>query len=124
MQWQHTKASELACRYQVSVPILSDIGTLVPQLLSLSFNHLIFIATVVPRYNDHLYNGNFDCRRNFIGNGSFLIKIYYVIMEFTLSDTDGDSRQRNSFLTHYLFIKTTEKNHLINCLSAKDFNLP
>ena len=35
------------------------------------------VYTVVPHYNDHLYNGNFDFLRNFIGNGSFLIKIYY-----------------------------------------------
>ena len=27
----------------ISVPISSDIGTLVPRLLSFSFNHLIFI---------------------------------------------------------------------------------
>ena len=34
-------------------------------------------TTVVPRYNDHLYNGNFDFRRNFFGNRSFLVKVYY-----------------------------------------------
>ena len=33
--------------------------------------------TVVRRYNDHLYNGNLDFRRNSFGNWSFLIKIYY-----------------------------------------------
>ena len=33
-----------ACWYQVSVPISSDINTLVPRLLSHIFNHLIFIA--------------------------------------------------------------------------------
>ena len=53
------------------------------------------ISTVVPCYNDHLYNGNFDFRRNFFGNGSFLMKIYYIITEFALSDTD--SRRRNVF---------------------------
>ena len=59
-------------------------------------------STVVQHYNDHLYNGNFDFRRNFFGNGSFLMKIYYVITEFTLSDTDGDSCWRNAFLfTHF-----------------------
>ena len=51
------------------------------------------LYTVVPRYNDHLYNGNFDFRRNFFGNGSFFMKIYYIITEFALSDTDGDSRR-------------------------------
>ena len=34
---------------------------------------------VVQRYNDHLYNGNFDFRRSFFGNGSFLMKIYYIL---------------------------------------------
>ena len=28
------------------------------------------------------------------------------------------------FLTHFLFIKTTEKNYPINCLAAKFLNLP
>ena len=54
-------------------------------------------TTDVPRYNDHLYNGNFDFRRNFFGNRSFLMKIYYIITEFPLSDTDGESRRRNAF---------------------------
>ena len=81
------------------------------------------VHTVVPRYNDHLYNGNFDIRRNFIGNESFLIKIYYLITEFTLSDTDGDSRRQSAFLTHFYSLKD-RKNHPINCLSAKIFNLP
>ena len=34
------------------------------------------LYTVVPRYNDHLYNGNFDFRRNFFGNGSYLINLW------------------------------------------------
>ena len=34
----------VSVRYQVSVPISSDIGTLVPRLLSHIFNYLIFIA--------------------------------------------------------------------------------
>ena len=55
-------------------------------------DHIAKSTTVVPRYNDHLYNGNFDFRRNFIGNGSFVIKIYYIITEFALSDTDSDSQ--------------------------------
>ena len=55
-------------------------------------------TTVVPRYNDHLYNGNLDFRRNFFGNRSFLIKIYYIITEFALSDTDDDFRRRTAFL--------------------------
>ena len=38
------------------------------------------------------------------------MKIYYIITEFALSDTDGDSRRQNAFLSHFLFIKTTEKN--------------
>ena len=80
--------------------------------------------TVVPRYNDHLYNGNFDFRQNFFGNGSFLMKIYYTITEFALSDIDGDSRRRIAFLTHFLFIKMTEKKNPINCLPANIFNLP
>ena len=54
--------------------------------------------TVVPRYNDHLYNGNLDFRRNFFGNRSFRSKIYHIIMEFALSDTDGDFRRRIAFL--------------------------
>ena len=58
----------------------------------------IIVDTVVPRYNDHLYNRNFDFRRNFFENGSFLMKIYYIITEFALSDTDSDSRRRNAFL--------------------------
>ena len=33
----------------------------------------------------------FDFWRNFIGNRSFLVKIYYIITEFARSDTDGDS---------------------------------
>ena len=65
--------------------------------------------TVVPRYNDHLYNGNFDFRRNFIGNRSFLIKLYYIITEFALFDTDGDSSDDLHFFTHFWFNKTTEK---------------
>ena len=64
---------------------------------------IAFLSTVAPRYNDHLYNGNFDVRRNFIGNGSFLIKIYNIIMEFTLSDTDGDSRRRIAFFLHIFY---------------------
>ena len=56
-----------------------------------------FEYTVVLRYNDHFYNGNFDFRRNFFENGSFLIQIYYILTEFTLSDTDDDSRQRIAF---------------------------
>ena len=79
--------------------------------------------TVIPRYNDHLYNGNFDFRWYFIGNRSFLIKSYYIITEFALSDTEGDSWRRNSFFYTFLFIKTTEKNHPINCLSTKMFQL-
>ena len=59
---------------------------------SLYVDDFCICYTVVPRYNDHFYKGNFDFRRNFIGNGSFLIKIYYIITETTLSDTDGDSR--------------------------------
>ena len=47
--------------------------------------------TVVPRYKDYLYNVNFDFGWNFFWNGSFLIKIHYIITEFTLADTDGDS---------------------------------
>ena len=67
-------------------------------------------GTVIPHYNDHLYNRNFDFRRNFIGNKSFLIKIYYIITDFALSDTEGDSQRRIAFFfTHCLFIKTTEK---------------
>ena len=65
--------------------------------------------TVVPHYNDHLYNGNFYFRRNFIGNGSFLIKIYYIITEYALSDTDDDSSDEMHFFYTFLFIKTTEK---------------
>ena len=38
------------------------------------------------------------------------MEIYYIITEFTLSDTEDDSRRWNAFLTHFLFIKTTEKN--------------
>ena len=79
--------------------------------------------TVVPRYNDHLYNGNFDFRRNFFGNGSFLMKIYYIIMEFALSDTDDDSRRRNAFLTHFSFIKTTEKKQNNKLFTCKNFQL-
>ena len=52
-------------------------------------------------YNDHLYNGNFDFRWNFFGNRTFLMKIYCIITEFTLSDADGDSRQRNAFLNTF-----------------------
>ena len=79
------------------------------------------LCTVVPHYNDHLYNGNFDFRRNFFGNGSFLMKIYYIIMEFALFDTDRVSRQGNAFFffTHFLSIKTTGKKHPINCLLLK-----
>ena len=66
---------------------------------------IYYIYTVVPRYNDDLYNGNLDFRRDFFGNRSFLIKIYYVITEFTLSNTDGDFRRQIAFLyiifTHY-----------------------
>ena len=54
------------------------------------------MCTVAPRYYDHLYNENFDFRRNFFGNRSFLMKIYYIITEFALSDTDDDSPRRNT----------------------------
>ena len=37
------------------------------------------------------------------------MQIYYIITEFALSDTDGDSRRRNAFFNTFLFIKTTEK---------------
>ena len=66
-------------------------------------------STVVPGNNDHLYNRNFDFRRNFFGNRSFLIKIYYIITKFALSDTDSDSRQQIAFFDNFLFIKMTEK---------------
>ena len=58
-------------------------------------------TTVVLHYNDHLYNGNFDFQRNFFGNGSLLIKIYCIITELALSDTDGDSRWLIAFFTHF-----------------------
>ena len=83
----------------------------------------LFGSPVVPHYNDHFYNGNFNFRWNFFGNGSFLMKIYYIITEFapTLTVIPGDEMH---FLTHFLFIKTTEKkNYPINCLPAKIFNL-
>ena len=47
------------------------------------------------------------------------MKIYYIITEFALSNTD-----EMHFLIYFLFIKTTEKNDPINCLPAKIFNLP
>ena len=59
---------------------------------------------VAPRYNDHHSNRNFDFQRNFFGNVSFLIKIYYIIMEFTLSNTDGDSWHEMHFCTQFLCI--------------------
>ena len=40
-------------------------------------------------------------------------------MEFALSDTTVIPGNEMHVLTHFLFIKTTEKNHLINCLAAK-----
>ena len=45
------------------------------------------------------------------------MKIYYIITEFTLSDTDGDYRWRNAFFNTYLFIKTKKKksNKLFTC---------
>ena len=77
---------------------------------STSFGHVKFnTCTVVPLYNDHLYNGDFDFRWNFIGNGSILIKIYYITTEFTLSDTDSDSRQRIAFFTHFYSLKRQKK---------------
>ena len=62
---------------------------------------LVNIYTVVRRYNDHLYNGNFDFLRNFFGNRSFLRKNYYIITEFALSKTDGDLRWRNAFFNTF-----------------------
>ena len=82
-----------------------------------------FRTTVIPHYNDHLYKGNFDFRRNFFGNGPYLMKIYYIITEFTLSNTDGDSRWRNAFLTHFLFIKMTEKKLSNKLFTCKNFQL-
>ena len=79
---------------------------------------LSFADTVVPRYNDHLYSGNFDFRQNFFENRSFLIKIYYIIMEFTLSDTDGDSQRRNAFL-YTFFIHLNDIRNIQFFLSAK-----
>ena len=61
-------------------------------------NVTVNTGTVVPRYNHLLYNGNLDFRRDFFGNRSFLIRIYYIITEFTLSNTDGDFWQRIAFL--------------------------
>ena len=57
-----------------------------------------YYYTVVPRYKDHLYNGNLDFRQNFFGIRSFLIKIYYIILEFAVSDIDGDFRWQIAFL--------------------------
>ena len=37
------------------------------------------------------------------------MKIYYIITEFALSDTDSVPGDEMQFLTHFLFIKTTEK---------------
>ena len=65
--------------------------------------------TVVPRYNDHLYNINFDFRRNIFGNRSFVIKSYYILTEFTLADTDGDSPQQIAFFTHFYSLKRQKK---------------
>ena len=59
----------------------------------------LYGIVVVLRYNDHSYNGNFDFRRNFFGNRSFLIKIYYITTEFALSDTDGDFGEELHFCT-------------------------
>ena len=80
-------------------------------------------TTVVPRYNDRLYNGNFDFRRNFIGNGSFLIKIYYIITEFTLSDTDGDSWRRNAFFLHIFYSLKRQKKSSDKMFTNKNFQL-
>ena len=55
--------------------------------------HSNYTRRVAPRYNDYLYNGNFNFRRYFFGNGSFLMKIYNIITEFALSDTNDDSRR-------------------------------
>ena len=87
-----------------TVPISKDRTV---KIVNIGTAETIAVITVVPCCNNYLYNGNFNFRRNFFGNGSFLMKIYYIITEFALSNTDGDSRQRNAFLT--LFIKTTEK---------------
>ena len=38
---------------------------------------------------------------NFIGNGYFLIKIYYILTEFPLSDSDSDSQRQIAFFTHF-----------------------
>ena len=35
------------------------------------------LYTLIPSYNDHLYDGNLDFQQNFFGNRSFLIKICY-----------------------------------------------
>ena len=46
------------------------------------------------------------------------MKIYYIITTPTV--IPGDEMH---FLTHFLFIKMTEKNYPINCLLAKIFQL-
>ena len=80
-------------------------------------------STVVPRYNDHLYNGSFDFQLNFIGNGSFLIKIYYIKTEFALSDTDGDSRRQNAFLYTSFYSLKRQKKSSDKLFTNKTFQL-
>ena len=41
---------------RISVPISSDIGTLVPRLLSHIFNHLIFIAIIIGDVPNSLFH--------------------------------------------------------------------
>ena len=79
---------------------------------------------VILLYNDHLYNRNFNFRRNFVGNESFLIKIYYIITKLALSNTDGDSQWRIAFFfTDFLSIKTTEKKTSDKLFIDKNFQL-
>ena len=55
------------------------------------------------------YNGNFDFQRNVIGNGSILIKIWYIIMEFALSNTNADSRRLIAFFIHFYSLNDRKK---------------
>ena len=94
------------------------------ELFDFFCNLTVYDYTVVPRYNDHLYNGNLDFRRNFFGNRSFRIKIYDIITEFALSDTDGDFRRQIAFFLDNFYSLKRQKNSCDNCLPAKNFNLP
>ena len=52
------------------------------------------------------------------------MKIYYIITEFALSDTDADSRRQNAFFYTVFIHLNDRKKSSDKLLTAKIFNLP